>query len=121
VGDLRQLARGLASSEGRLPAGELTYIAFAHGADSHEWDENGYQLSTDERIAVAEMAYRWIARCSSALGRPVPLLLALFGGYRADHYDSVLALHAADLVTCLNFLCGASIAFPPEVQPPPRS
>jgi acetoin utilization deacetylase AcuC-like enzyme len=116
---LKQLSRGLASLEGRLSAGELTYIAFAHGADSHEWDENGYQLSTDEWIAAAEMVYRWIARCSAAQARPIPLLLALFGGYRADHYDSVLALHTADLAMCLNVLCGASIAYRPEVRPPP--
>jgi acetoin utilization deacetylase AcuC-like enzyme len=117
---LRQLERALASIEGRLLGGELTYVAFAHGADSHEWDDNGYQLSTDEWVASAEMVYRWVARCSSVLGRPVPLLLALFGGYRSDHYDSVLALHAADLVTCLNVLCGAAISFHPEVRPPPR-
>lgn len=117
---LRQLARGLAAVEARLLAGELAYVAFAHGADSHEWDENGYQLSTDEWVAAAETVYRWVARCSAALGRPVPLLLALFGGYRTDHYDSVLALHAADLVACLNVLCGAAITFHPEVRPPPR-
>jgi hypothetical protein len=118
---LRQLEHGLASIEGRLLAGELTYVAFAHGADSHEWDDNGYQLSTDEWVAAAEMVYRWVARCSSVLGRPVPLLLALFGGYRTDHYDSVLGLHAADLVTCLNILCGTSITFRPEVRLPPRA
>lgn len=116
---LRQLARGLESIEGRLLSGELGYVAFAHGADSHEWDENGFQLSTDEWVAAAETVYRWIARVDEQLGRPLPLVLALFGGYRADHYDSVLSLHTADLVMCANVLLGASIAYRPDVRPPP--
>lgn len=115
---LVQLERGLAAVGERLRGGDIHYIAFAHGADSHEWDENGYQLTTEEWITAAEMVYRWIARCSEALGHPVPLLLSLFGGYRHDHYDSVLALHTADLVTCLNTLCGADIAYRPDVRPP---
>jgi hypothetical protein len=38
-------------------------------------------------------------------GIHVPLSLALFGGYRKDDFDSVLALHAGDLVICLKELC----------------
>lgn len=116
---LRQLGRGLEAVGEQLLANRIHYVAFAHGADSHEWDENGYQLSTEEWVEAAEMVYRWVAKMDAALGRPVPLLLALFGGYRQDHYDSVLALHTADLTTCLNVLCGAQIAYRPDVRPPP--
>ncbi|MFO0552351.1 MAG: hypothetical protein U0271_28445 [Polyangiaceae bacterium] len=113
---LRQLEAGLASLEDRILSGELGYVYFAHGADSHEWDENGFQLSTDEWVTAAEIVYRWVAAVSTKLGRPLPLALALFGGYRADHYDSVLALHTADLAACLNILSGACIQFEPEVR-----
>jgi acetoin utilization deacetylase AcuC-like enzyme len=116
---LRQLDRALDAVGRRLRAGEIHYVAFAHGADSHAWDDNGYQLDTEEWLAAGERVYRWVDRCSEDLGRPVPLLICLFGGYRADHYDSVLALHTADLALCLRLLGGASIAYSPDVRPPP--
>ena len=41
----------------------------------------------------------------------LPLSLALFGGYRSDHYESVLNLHVGDLVICLSTLCGQAIEY----------
>ena len=48
-------------------------------------------------------------------GKQIPLILILFGGYRKDDFNSVLSLHTADLVTCLNILCGGNINYIPEV------
>jgi hypothetical protein len=45
----------------------------------------------------------------------IPLILSLFGGYRRDDYNSVLSLHTADLVMCLNILCGRKINYKTEV------
>ncbi len=47
----------------------------------------------------------------------IPLTLCLFGGYRRDDFNSVLGLHAGDLVICLNKLCGENITFKPTIKP----
>ena len=52
-------------------------------------------------MRAAEMVYGAVAQWSQSLGRPVPLTLALFGGYRDDHPASVLGLHAMDAARCL--------------------
>lgn len=51
---------------------------------------------------------------SDALGRPVPLVLALFGGYRRVGYEGVLRLHGADLAIALDTLAGTHLAFDPD-------
>jgi hypothetical protein len=50
------------------------------------------------------------------LGKQIPLTLSLFGGYRKDDYESILSLHTADLVKCLNILCGQNIHYFPKVK-----
>ncbi len=94
--------------------GEIDYVAFAHGADSHEDDDLGGQCTTREWLDASRRVYSAVARWSERLGRPVPLALALFGGYRRDDYDFVLRLHAADLAIGLDTLAGTRFAFDPE-------
>lgn len=98
-------------------AGRVHYVVFCHGADSHEWDELASQLSTEEWIECSTMVYTFIKEIQQQTGRQIPLTLVPFGGYRSDHYDSVLSLHTADLVSCLNILCGHSIGYSPDVRP----
>ncbi len=100
--------------------GKVHYVVYAHGADSHEWDDLGGQCTTAEWLQAARLVYTWINHVSHALGRPVPLVLALFGGYRKDDYDSVLSLHAADTALCLSLLCNQPLAYRPEVTKPVR-
>lgn len=100
--------------------GAVHYVVFCHGADSHEDDDIGWQLSTDEWLACSTLVYDWVAEMDAALGRPLPLALSLFGGYRSDDYRSVLSLHTADLVTCLRRLCGREVAYTPEIKPRAR-
>lgn len=114
---LAELRRGLAVITGRLLAGELEYVAFAHGADSHVWDDLGGQCTTAEWLEAARLVYRCVADVSCRLGRPVPLVLALFGGYRDDHPASVLELHCADLAIALRELTGTAVDFEPTVSP----
>jgi acetoin utilization deacetylase AcuC-like enzyme len=102
--------------EKKVLAGGIHYIVFCHGADSHEWDELGSQCTTDEWFECSKMVYSMVKRLDEKLGRPFPLALALFGGYRHDHYDSVLNLHAGDLAICLETLCGAPANFIPVVK-----
>ncbi len=95
---------------------EVHYVVFAHGADSHIHDDLGGQLTTDEWIECSRIVYAWIKQLDKKLKRPVPLTLSLFGGYRRDDFESVLSLHTADLVMCLNVLCGAEIEYNVNVK-----
>jgi hypothetical protein len=78
---------------------------FAHGTDSHEDDDLGRQCTTAEWLETSRLVYGMLDRVSQQLGRPVPLTLALFGGYRRDNYEAVLRLHTADLIRCLQIVC----------------
>lgn len=95
---------------------KIHYLVFCHGADSHEWDDMGYQLTTDEWIKCSELFYSFVFNLQKKLNRQIPLCLSLFGGYRRDDYDSVLSLHTTDLVKCLNILCGQNIEYVPKVK-----
>ncbi len=103
---LRDLGAQLQRLGARVVAGEIDYVCVAHGADSHEWDQLGHQCSTAEWLGAADLVYRSLRDWSATLGRPVPVTLALFGGYRDDHPDSVLGLHAMDTARCLAWLAG---------------
>lgn len=113
---IADLGAKLQALEEKAAAGEIQYIVFCHGADSHEWDELGSQCTTDEWLECSKMVYSMVKRLDEKLGRPFPLALALFGGYRHDDYDSVLNLHAGDLSICLETLCGAAPNFIPRVK-----
>jgi hypothetical protein len=49
------------------------------------------------------------------LGKPLPVSCALFGGYRDDDYNSVLSLHTADFVECLNILLEKEVKYTVKV------
>jgi acetoin utilization deacetylase AcuC-like enzyme len=102
---LVSLNEHLADLERRLARGEVHYVVFAHGADSHEDDDLGGQCTTAEWLEASGLVYGMLDRVSQQLRRPVPLTLALFGGYREDNYEAVLRLHTADLICCLQILC----------------
>lgn len=114
---LADLERKLATLGARVLSGEIQYVAFAHGADSHRDDDLGGQCSTDEWLAASRLVYDAVLAWSRALGRPIPLVLALFGGYRRDAPDSVLELHVADAAIALATLAQVAIAYVPSVVP----
>jgi acetoin utilization deacetylase AcuC-like enzyme len=105
LGYLDSLKKDLADLEERLTRGEVHYVVFAHGADSHEDDDLGGQCTTAEWLEASSLVYRMLDRLGQQLGRPIPLTLALFGGYREDNYEAVLQLHTADLIRCLQVVC----------------
>ncbi len=113
---IENLVRDLNRLSSEILAGNIDYVVFCHGADSHEWDDLGSQCSTEEWIHCSELVYLMINRVSQKLNRPIPLTLSLFGGYRHDDYNSVLSLHTADLCKCLDILCGQDIRYLPIVQ-----
>ncbi len=105
---LASLGTRLARLGERVIHGEINYVCFAHGADSHEWDALGHQCSTDEWLAASDLVYSSIRSWSRRIGRQVPIVLALFGGYRDDHPESVLGLHAMDAARALVELGGVT-------------
>ena len=107
TGYLDSLKEHLADLERRLARGEVHYVVFAHGADSHEDDDLGGQCTTAEWLEASSVVYGMLDRVGLQLRRPVPLTLALFGGYREDNYEAVLRLHTADLIRCLQIVCRA--------------
>jgi acetoin utilization deacetylase AcuC-like enzyme len=113
---LDNLCHGLALLGERVLEGDIDYVAFAHGADSHVDDDfSGLQCTTEEWLSASRLVYGAVRDWGQTRGRPVPLALALFGGYRQDNYDAVLSLHAADLAICLDTLAGTSIGYVPEI------
>jgi len=87
-------------------AGKIHYVVFAHGADSHEDDDLGGQVGTEFWEMCAEEFAKWVNKISEMMGKPLPVVLALFGGYRKDDYDTVLNLHIKSLSHCSNIICG---------------
>lgn len=84
-----------------IERGEIDYLVFCHGADSHIYDDLGGQVDTEQWLRCSQIFYEFVRdQCPPNF----PLTLSLFGGYRKDNYNSVLALHSADLNMCLTTL-----------------
>lgn len=113
---LEELKANLEILQNEIVEGRVHYIVFCHGADSHEWDELASQLSTEEWVECSRIVYTFVRDLEISIGRQIPLIITLFGGYRRDDFNSVLSLHTADLVTCLNILCGHKIHYTTEVK-----
>lgn len=97
--------------------GRIGYVVWCHGADSHEWDDLGFQCSTEEWVECSTIFWKWVKAMDEQLGRPLPVSCALFGGYRKDDYQSVLNLHTADFVECMNNLLDLEVKYTIKVQP----
>jgi acetoin utilization deacetylase AcuC-like enzyme len=83
--------------EQNIRGGYIDYVVWCHGADSHEDDDLGNQLNTQQWREASTMFYAWLDKLERDLGRKIPLVLSLFGGYRRDDYQSVINLHLSDL------------------------
>ena len=108
VETFRQQLRALRE---QIAAGQIRYVVFCHGADSHEADDLKGQCTTDEWLACSQIFYGWVAKVEQSLGISLPVTISLFGGYRHDAFDAVLSLHTADLATCLKCLCGHDLGY----------
>ncbi len=95
---------------------KIHYLVFCHGADSHQEDDIGHQLTTEEWIECAKLFCERVIKIEELLGQQIPISLSLFGGYRNDDYDSVLALHTASLMKILNILSGVKETFVPTIK-----
>jgi len=87
-------------------AGKIHYVVFAHGADSHQDDDIGGGCDTKHWLLCAELFSNWVNDISKKIGKPLPVTLTLFGGYRSDNYNAVLDLHINSLIICSKLICG---------------
>jgi acetoin utilization deacetylase AcuC-like enzyme len=97
---------GLDRVEELILADKIHYVVFAHGADSHADDDIGGGCDTKHWLLCAEIFAEWVNAISKKIGKPLPVTLALFGGYRADNYNAVLDLHLSSLATIAKVVCG---------------
>lgn len=116
-GYLEDLKHSLSQLREALVTEKVHYVVFCHGADSHEWDDLGGQLTTDEWLEASRIVYTMVREVVTEIG-PVPLTLSLFGGYRRDDYRPVLDLHLADLQIAREILAGCENSFVPVINPP---
>lgn len=94
----------LAKLEQKILNNEVHYVVFAHGADSHINDDLGGQCGTEFWLECARFFGEWVNIVSNKMGKPLPVVLALFGGYRKDDYNTVLDLHIKSILTCSNVI-----------------
>jgi acetoin utilization deacetylase AcuC-like enzyme len=102
---IESFQRGLDHVGELIRAGKIQYVVFAHGADSHEDDDLGGACDTKHWLMCAKIFSEWVNQISKETGKPLPVTLALFGGYRSDNYDAVLDLHLKSLLICANIIC----------------
>lgn len=106
---LSDLGEQLAKLKQRVLTGEINWIAFAQGADSHYADDLAFdndmlvsgRLNTKDWMTANKMVYEWVTELDREIGKPIPLTIALFGGYRSDDFQSVIELHVANILTAL--------------------
>lgn len=103
--------------EPAILSGEISYVVWCHGADSHADDQLGSACKTYWWVECAKFFWSWVKSMDEKLGRPLPVSCSLFGGYRDDDYNSVLSLHAADFVECFTELLELDVKYTIEVAP----
>jgi acetoin utilization deacetylase AcuC-like enzyme len=97
--------KGLTHVGKLIKAGQIHYVVFAHGADSHADDDIGGGCDTKHWLLCASIFANWVNEISKETGKLLPVTLALFGGYRSDNYAAVLDLHIKSLLQCAKTIC----------------
>jgi acetoin utilization deacetylase AcuC-like enzyme len=103
---IRSLKKHLLLLEEKILAGEIHYLVLCSGADSLEDDDLGHALRLEDWLHCKKLVYEWIGDLYEKRQSRIPVTITLFGGYREDHFDSVLDAHTQDLLLCLEVLCG---------------
>jgi len=97
--------------ETMVDAKAVDYLVWCHGADSHEDDDLGDNVNTEQWLECSEIFYSLVKRKRDE-GFNVPVVMALFGGYRADpvgvyeNYKFVVDLHVQDIEIGMRILQG---------------
>ncbi|MCG6150251.1 hypothetical protein LFX15_18280 [Leptospira levettii] len=94
---------------------KIHYIVFCSGADSLVDDDLGGSVSIEEWLHLKEWMYREISRFDKG-SKKFPSTISLFGGYRQDHFRSVLDAHLMDLLLCLKIRYGQELPYQSEYR-----
>jgi acetoin utilization deacetylase AcuC-like enzyme len=103
---IKSLEKKLQSLKAYFLENRIQYVVICSGADSLEDDDLGSSLALKDWLHCKRIVYQWILDLSRQLGRQIPVTITLFGGYRQDHFESVLDAHTQDLLICLEVLSG---------------
>ncbi len=96
---IKNLKKSLDKLRQAIIDNKIHYVVFCHGADSHiEDDLKCGSLTTEQWLLCSELVYSMIDETSKQIGRSVPFILSLFGGYRNDNYEFVLDLHLKSIL-----------------------
>ena len=114
---LDSLTASLAALREAILDNDIDYVVWCHGADSHSDDDlGGGQCDTTYWVECSKVFFQWVKDLDAERGKPLPVTLSLFGGYRPDHYRSVLELHIADITQCTSVLLGTSDPHVPQLN-----
>ncbi|TGM11082.1 hypothetical protein EHQ82_21315 [Leptospira selangorensis] len=94
---------------------KIHYIVYCSGADSLIDDDLGGSLSIEEWLHLKEWMYQKLVPFDKDL-KKFPTTISLFGGYRKDHYRSVLDAHLMDLLLCLKIRFGIDVPYVSEYR-----
>jgi acetoin utilization deacetylase AcuC-like enzyme len=106
---IKSFEKGLKQVGELIKENKIHYVVFAHGADSHSDDDIGGGCNTKHWLLCAKKFAEWVNQISEEIGKPLPVTLALFGGYRSDNYNAVLDLHLKSILTCSKIICGNNV------------
>lgn len=106
---IKSLDEGLEYVGKMIKEERIHYVVFAHGADSHEDDDIGGGCDTNHWLLCTTRFANWVNRISMEIGKPLPVTLVLFGGYRKDNYNAVLDLHIKSILNCSRIICNNDI------------
>lgn len=105
---IKNLIHKLNKLEIALFENKIHYVVYCHGADSHEDDDLGFQLTTNEWLKCSSLICEMILRVNKKLNKNIPFTYCLFGGYRKDDYNKVINLHYQDLELCFKALTNSN-------------
>lgn len=112
---IESLTQSLYKLEKGIWEGKIDYLVWSNGTDNSGDDNRQGPLTAEQWIRCSKVFYSWVKELGKKKG-PIPITILLLDGYSSNHYESVLSLHSADLVECLNTLCHKRINYQPSVN-----
>lgn len=107
---LNNLKRELSPILEEAKLGKVDYFVLCSGADSIVDDDLGGQVTIEEWLEAKSCIYEELLKLDKG-NKKFPTVISLFGGYREDHYDSVLDAHLQDLLACLRIRCFSDLPY----------
>jgi len=94
---------------------EIHYLVVCSGADSLIDDDLGGSVNLKEWLSIKKTIYSELAKFDKD-NYKFPTTITLFGGYREDHFVSVLDAHIQDLLLCLMLRFNIKINYTSKYQ-----